>query len=221
MEKEAVLQRIEAGGLVVVIRAGSVDEARRIAGACLEGGAAGIELAFTIPGAHKLLEELARDCGLWKNAVLGAGTVLDPETARIAILSGARFVVSPCVDGRTIRLCNRYRIPAMPGAASIRDVVEALELGVDIVKIFPGELYGPSILKAFQGPLPQARFMPTGGVTLENAADWIRAGAVAVGVGGSLTAAAKNGGYAKITAETKRFREAIAAARGEARSSGL
>jgi 2-dehydro-3-deoxyphosphogluconate aldolase/(4S)-4-hydroxy-2-oxoglutarate aldolase len=137
--------------------------------------------------------------------ILGAGTVMDPETARIAILSGAQYVVSPYLNIDTVKLCNRYRIPVMPGAMTIKEVVEGMEAGADIIKIFPGELFGPRIIKAIKGPLPQAQLMPTGGVDLDNVQEWIKAGAAAVGAGSSLTSGAKTGDYASITRKAKEF----------------
>jgi 2-dehydro-3-deoxyphosphogluconate aldolase/(4S)-4-hydroxy-2-oxoglutarate aldolase len=146
---------------------------------------------------------------------LGAGTVLDPETARIAILAGAKFVVSPAVNPNTARLCNRYQIPYMPGAATICEVIEAMECGADIVKVFPGEILGPAFVKAVKGPLPQANLMPTGGVSLENVALWINAGAVAIGVGGNLTAGAKTGDFDSITRLARQFVEKVKGARSQ------
>lgn len=214
MKKQDVLKKITDGGLVAVIRANSGEEAKRITDACIAGGVVGIEITFTIPGAHKVVEELAATYTSGE-VVIGAGSVLDPETARIAILSGSQYVVAPSFNAETIKLCNRYRVAVMPGASTVHDVVAALELGVDIVKVFPGELFGPKIIKAFNGPVPQAQLMPTGGVSIENVGEWISAGAVAVGAGGSLTAGAKTGDYAAITktaekfiAEIKRAREA-------------
>ena len=137
--------------------------------------------------------------------ILGAGTVMDSETARIAILSGAQYIVSPYFNAETVRLCNRYRVPCMPGAMTIKEVVEAMESGADIVKVFPGEAFGPKILKAIKGPVPQAKMMPTGGVDLSNVGEWIKAGAVAVGAGGSLTKGAKTGDYKAITETAKEF----------------
>jgi len=145
---------------------------------------------------------------------LGAGTVLDPETARIAILAGAQFVVSPSLNPETARLCNRYQIPYMPGAATIREVIEAMECGAVIVKVFPGETLGPAFVKAVKGPLPQASLMPTGGVTLENVGEWIKAGSVAIGVGSNLTAGAKTGDFSSITHLARQFVEKIKEARG-------
>lgn len=214
MKKEQVISRIREVGLVAVVRAESEEKAVRITEACLEGGVAAIEITFTVPGAHKVIESLSKRF-TQDQIILGAGTVLDPETARIAILSGAQYVVSPSFNSETVKLCNRYRIACMPGAMTIREVVECLEAGADIVKVFPGELFGPQIIKAIKGPIPQAELMPTGGVTTENAAEWIKAGAVALGAGSSLTAGAKTGDYAKITETAKVFIQKIREARGK------
>ena len=146
--------------------------------------------------------------------VIGAGTVMDPETARLAILAGAQYVVSPYFNADTVRMCNRYRVACMPGAMSIAEVVAGMEAGADIIKVFPGELFGPKIIKSIHGPIPQAELMPTGGVSVENVAEWIRAGAVAVGAGSSLTAGAKTGDYDLITKTAKEFVEQIRRARG-------
>ncbi|MHB8962203.1 MAG: bifunctional 2-keto-4-hydroxyglutarate aldolase/2-keto-3-deoxy-6-phosphogluconate aldolase [Saccharofermentanales bacterium] len=203
-EKETIITRIKETGLVAVIRADSSEQAIRITESCIEGGVAAIEITFTIPGAWHVIEDLAKRFASGE-IIIGAGTVLDPETARTAILAGAQYVVSPCLNTETIRLCNRYQIPVMPGAMTIKEVVECMEAGADIVKIFPGELFGPAIIKAIKGPLPQAQMMPTGGVSLENVGEWIKAGAVAVGVGGSLLAGAKTGDYESIARLSKEF----------------
>lgn len=193
-----VLQRITDSGLVAVIRAKSADEAKKITDACLKGGAAAIEITYTVPGASKVIEELAKMYSP-DEMIIGAGTVLDAETARIAILSGAQYIVCPYLDIDTLKLCNRYQIPCMPGIMTIDGVIEAMEYGADILKIFPGDAFGPNIIKAINGPIPQANLMPTGGVNIDNVGDWIRAGAVAVGAGGSLTGGAKTGDYDSIT----------------------
>ncbi len=212
MDKELVLTKIADSGVVAVVRAENGEKAKKIADACLEGGVPAIELTFTVPFAHKVIEDLAKE---YQNGemILGAGTVMDPETARIAILSGAQYVVSPYFNAETVRLCNRYRVPCMPGAMTIKEVVEAMESGADIVKVFPGEAFGPKILKAIKGPVPQAKMMPTGGVDVNNVADWIKAGAVAVGAGSSLTGGAKTGDYKAITALAKEFIEKVKEAR--------
>lgn len=209
--KTEVLSKIVESGLVAVIRAEGPEQASRMAEACAQGGVAALEITFTVPGASKVIEHLAKE---FRGKILvGAGTVLDPETARIAILAGAEFVVSPAVSAATARLCNRYRVPYMPGAATMGEVIEALECGADIVKVFPGEILGPAFVKAVKGPLPQAQLMPTGGVGIENVVEWIKAGAVAVGVGGNLTAGAKTGDFASITALARQFVEKIKEAR--------
>jgi 2-dehydro-3-deoxyphosphogluconate aldolase/(4S)-4-hydroxy-2-oxoglutarate aldolase len=211
--KIEVLNKIVASGLVAVVRAESADQAERIAEACSLGDIAAIEITFTVPGATKVIEQLAKKFA--GRLVLGAGTVLDPETARIAILSGASFVVSPALNPATAKLCNRYQIPYFPGAGTTREVIEAMECGADIVKVFPGESLGPQFIKAVKGPLPHANLMPTGDVSLENVADWIRAGAVAVGAASNLTAGAKTGDFASITRIARQFVEKIREARGQ------
>src|ERR1051325_7025037 len=209
-----ILKRITDAGLVDVVRAETSEQALRIAEATHAGGCPAIEVTFTVPGAHRVIETLA---AAYKPSelILGAGTVLDPETARIAILSGAAYVVSPSLNPETVRLCNRYQVPVMPGAMTIRDVIEAMELGADVVKLFPGEAFGPGIIKAIKGPLPQAPLMPTGGVDLSNVAEWIKAGAVAVGAGGSLTGGARTGDFDSITSTARAFIERIKEARAK------
>jgi len=211
MHKWETLARTAECGLVVVIRAESTDQALRIADACSEAGATILEVTFTVPGAASAIECLAKR----DDIVIGAGTVLDPETARIAILAGAHFVVSPSLHAGTARLCNRYQIPYLPGAGTIREIVEAMECGAEIIKVFPGESLGPEFVKAVRGPLPQAALMPTGGVSIDNVAGWIRAGSVAVGVGGNLTAGAKTGDCASATRLARQFIERIREARAK------
>jgi len=209
--KLEVLGKITAAGLVAVIRADSPEQAERIAEARVLGGVAAIEITSTVPGVSGVIEHLAKKVS--GQILLGAGTVLDPETARIAILAGAHFVVSPALNPETARLCNRYQVPYMPGAGTIGEVIAAMECGADIVKVFPGEILGPAFVKAVKGPLPQAQLMPTGGVSIENVAEWIKAGAVAVGAGGNLTAGAKTGDFASITKLARQFVEKIKEAR--------
>jgi len=212
MLKLKVLGKVIESGLVAIVRTNSSDQAARIAEACARGGAAAIEITFTVPEATAVIEALAKQYGS-DEILIGAGTVLDPETARIAILAGAQYIVSPSVSPETARLCNRYQIPYMPGAGTMREIVDAMECGADIVKLFPGETLGPAFVKAVKGPLPQASLMPTGGVAVDNVAEWIKAGAVAVGVGGSLTAGAQSGNFQQITDMAKQFIERIQQAR--------
>jgi 2-dehydro-3-deoxyphosphogluconate aldolase / (4S)-4-hydroxy-2-oxoglutarate aldolase len=212
LSKLKTLEKIVDSGLVAVVRAEGSEQACRIADACAEGGAGAIEITFTVPGAAEVIADLVRRDAA-SDILIGAGTVLDPETARIAILAGARYIVGPCLNPETARLCNRYQIPYMPGACTVKEVVEAMECGADIVKVFPGETLHPAFIKAVKGPLPQANLMPTGDVTVENVGTWIRAGCVAVGVGGNLTGGAKRGDYKSITDVARQFISAIRAAR--------
>ncbi len=214
MNRTEVIGRITDCGLVAVVRAESVEQAERITEACVEGGVAAIELTFTVPKAHKLIEHMADKYINSSEIIIGAGTVLDSETARTAILSGAQYVVSPHLDERIVTLCNRYAIACMPGIFTPTEAVKALELGVDILKVFPGDIATPKFIKALHGPLPQARMMPSGGVSVDNVEEWIKAGAVAVGAGGSLTGKAKDGNYAAVTQTAKLFIEKIRRARG-------
>lgn len=209
MRKWEVLEKIADCGLVAVVRAENSAQAERIADALLAGGVESIEVAFTTPGAAQAIECLARS----KKILIGAGTVLDPETARVAILAGAQYIVSPSLNVETARLCNRYQVPYLPGAMTLRDIVEAMEAGAGIIKVFPGESLGPEFVKAVRAPLPHAPLMPTGGVSLENVAVWIKAGCVAVGVGGHLTAPAKHGDFDAVTSIAKEFLARIREAR--------
>ena len=212
MMKLKVLQKIVDSGLVAVVRAESSEQAARIAEACAEGGVAAIEITFTVPSAVNVISALAQRFAT-DEILIGAGTVLDPETARVATLSGAQFVVSPSLNPETARLCNRYQVPYIPGAGTLKEVIEGMECGADIVKVFPGETLGPAFVKAVRGPLPRAPLMPTGGVSLENVGEWIQAGCVAVGVGGSLTAGAKMSDFQSISEMSRQFVARIRQAR--------
>lgn len=214
MDKEKVITRITDVGVVAVVRAENSDKAIRIVDACIEGGIPAIELTFTVPKAHKVIEDLASKYSS-DEIILGAGTVMDSETARIAMLSGAEYIVSPYFDLETVKTCNRYRVPCMPGAMTIKEVVAAMEAGADIVKIFPGDLFGPKIIKDIKGPIPYAKMMPTGGVDVDNVDQWIKAGAVAVGAGSSLTAGAKTGDYKAVADTAKLFVERVKQARSK------
>lgn len=182
--KERVLLDIEESGMVAVVRGETSEQAMEIVEKCIEGGIKAVELTFTVPFAHRVIEDLARKYD--DQIILGAGTVLDSETARIAILSGAEFVVSPHFNADIVKLCNRYRKAVMQGILTITEAITAMEAGTDVLKLFPGDLFGPAFIKDIKGPLPYARIMPTGGVSVDNVADWIKAGAVAVGAGSSL-----------------------------------
>ncbi|MCH1625446.1 bifunctional 4-hydroxy-2-oxoglutarate aldolase/2-dehydro-3-deoxy-phosphogluconate aldolase [Fredinandcohnia quinoae] len=199
MNKLKVLTKLTECGVVAVVRANTMEEALLISEACVKGGIYGIEITFTIKEAEATIKELSAHFSDRSEVVIGAGTVLDATTARIAVLAGAQYIVSPCFDKETAKLCNLYQIPYMPGCMTITEMKTALEYGVDIIKLFPGNAFGPEFVKAVKAPLPQVNIMPTGGVSLENIDQWMKNGSVAVGVGGHLVAPAKTGDYAKIT----------------------
>lgn len=208
MRREEVLHKIKEVGVVAVVRGDSKEEALKIVEAVSKGGIKVMELTMTVPNPVEVVKEVAEKYK-GTDVIVGAGTVLDPETARACILAGAQFIVSPYLDVDTLKLCNRYKVLVMPGVMTVKDAVTAFEYGVDVVKIFPANLYGPSVIKSFKGPLPQGDFMPTGGVTVANLHEWIEAGAVVVGTGGDLTKGAKTGDYALVEKTAKEFIEAF------------
>lgn len=213
MSKLANLERVHRSGIVAVIRAASGELLCDVAEALVAGGVEVMEVTFTVPRAHKTLEQVAERLG--ERILLGAGTVLDAETARLALLSGAEFIVSPTLNLDVIRLCRRYDKLVMPGAFSPTEVLTAWEAGADIVKIFPSDVTGPAYLKALAGPLPQIRMMPTGGVTLESAPAFLRSGAFALGVGSSLVdpKAVATGQLQPIEKLARQFVEVVRATR--------
>lgn len=211
--KHPILNQIAASGVVAVVRAQTKEEATQIALACIEGGLKAIELTFTVPNAHEVIKHLSVHISADK-LILGAGTVLDKETAKLAIESGAKYIVSPGFDLETALYCKDIDVPYMPGCLTITEMLTALKAGVEVVKLFPGSAFGPSYVKAVKGPLPNINIMPTGGVSLSNVAEWVKNGVVAVGVGGELTAPAKKGDYEGVKANAKAFVEAFKNARG-------
>lgn len=213
MNKAEILAGIERVGVVPVIRAESADEATRAVDAIVEGGVNVLEITMTVPGAVGLIEAVRRRDA---TAIVGAGTVLDPETARACILAGAHFVVSPAVNTATIELCRRYGVPVMPGALTPTEVLTAWTAGADVVKVFPcGSVGGASYIKSLKAPFPQIPLMPTGGVNLKTAADFIRAGSVALGVGADLVdlKTLREGGAAVITERAREFVKIVRDAR--------
>lgn len=209
MDKLQVLSKLKEEKLVAVVRAESKEQGEKIIDAIVKGGINFIEITMTVPGAIDVIKELSNKYKDNKDIVIGAGTVLDAETARMAILAGAKYIVSPSLSIDTIKMCNRYRVAVMPGVMTVKETIEALEMGVDILKIFPGNAFGPDIIKAFRGPLPQANFMPTGGVSIDNVDKWLAAGAIALGTGSNLTAGAKTGDYDLVTKTAAEFVAAV------------
>ncbi|TBL69377.1 bifunctional 2-keto-4-hydroxyglutarate aldolase/2-keto-3-deoxy-6-phosphogluconate aldolase [Paenibacillus thalictri] len=220
MKKLQITQQMVREGVVAVLRGETPEEVVEMAKQSIAGGIKVIEVTMTVPFALRAIEQLAKEYSSSapadsdKYAIIGVGTALDPETARAAILSGAEFVVGPSLNPATVTLCNRYRIPVLPGCMTIQEIQHALELGVDIVKLFPGNLFSPAMIKAVKGPLPQANIMPTGGVSLSNLGEWIKAGAVAVGIGSDLTSeAVKTGDYSLVAKKAAQYIEAYKAAK--------
>jgi len=214
MNKTDVIKQIRDIGIIPVVRATSADEAMRAIDAIREGGVSVLEITMTVPGAVSVIEQLAKNYG--NDVLVGAGTVLDPETARACILNGAKFIVSPALNVETIECCRRYGVAVMPGALTPTEVVQAWTAGADFVKVFPaGALGGASYLKALKAPLPQIELVPTGGVSLKTAADFIKAGASALGVGADLVdlKAIRDGQASIITERAKQYVEIVREAR--------
>jgi len=214
MNRPKPLDQVLEAGIVAIIRAPDGSLLADVAEALLAGGVTVMEITFTVPHAERVLEEVAKRLG--DRILLGAGTVLDTETARIALLAGAEFIVTPVVNLDVIRFCRRYDKLVMPGAFTPTEILAAWEAGGDIVKVFPSDNLGASYLKALRGPLPQIRLLPTGGVTLESAAGFLQAGACALGVGGSLVPAdaIARGDLSRIEGLARQFREIVVATRG-------
>ncbi|GEK58251.1 bifunctional 2-keto-4-hydroxyglutarate aldolase/2-keto-3-deoxy-6-phosphogluconate aldolase [Marinococcus halophilus] len=191
-----ILNHMIENKVAVVIRGETPEQAVKTADACVKGGSKTLEVTFTVPDADDVLRTLVQK---YPDAVVGAGTVLDSETARLAIIRGASFIVSPSFDKDVAKLCNRYAVPYLPGIMTVREATEALAYGAQVVKLFPGEMYAPSFIKTLRGPLPHLQLMPTGGVDLDNVQEWLQAGAIMIGAGGSITGPAKAGDYEEVT----------------------
>lgn len=214
MTKQDVLRKVAEVGLVPVVRASSADEAMKVIDAIREGGVPVLEITMTVPGAIGVMEQVARRFGT--EIVLGAGTVLDPETARACILAGAQFVVSPALNLGTIEICRRYSIAVVPGVLTPTEVVTAWSAGADVVKVFPcGALGGASYIKSLKAPLPHIEMIPTGGVSVKTAADFIKAGSLALGVGADLvdTKAIREGNGRLVTEKAREYVRLVQEAR--------
>ncbi len=211
MSRESTLKRILDGGIVAVVRFEASAPLVKVVRALAEGGVTAAEVTFTVPDAVDVIRDVRREVG--DALVIGAGTVLDPETARAAILAGAEFIVAPTINPEVVRMCRRYDKAVMPGALTPTEVLSAWEAGADIVKIFPADVGGPAYLKALHGPLPQVRLMPTGGVDLTTAARFLEAGACCLGVGGALVdaTAIAQGDFARIQRLAAQYMAIVAA----------
>lgn len=207
------LQLIEQTGVVAIMRADSSGQLIEAADAILDGGVVAMEVTMTTPGALKVLEDARGRYG--EEVLFGVGSVLDAETARSAILSGAQFVVCPTLDLKTIEICRRYSVPVVPGAYTPTEVLTAWQAGADCVKVFPASFGGPSLIKAILAPLPQVKVMPVGGVNLETTESFVRAGASAVGVGSALISQKllDSGDFSELTNRARALRKAVEAGR--------
>jgi 2-dehydro-3-deoxyphosphogluconate aldolase / (4S)-4-hydroxy-2-oxoglutarate aldolase len=213
MSRADVTAAIEAIGVVAVIRMKDPAKLRAVVDALAEGGVRALEVTMTVPRAVELIRELAPT--MPPGFVLGAGTVVDAATAHAVIEAGARFIVSPVFRRAVIEACHQHDVPAMPGCFSPTEILDAHDAGADVIKVFPATMLGPQFLKDIRAPLPQVKLMPTGGVTLDNAGDWIRAGAVAVGVGSALVdaKAIDAGRFEVIAANARKVLANVASAR--------
>jgi 2-dehydro-3-deoxyphosphogluconate aldolase / (4S)-4-hydroxy-2-oxoglutarate aldolase len=213
MDKIEMLRGMIDTGVVAIVRLNSSESLTRVAEAIAEGGVRYIEFTMTTPGALEVLGKVTGRFG--DDVIFGAGTVLDAETARAAILAGARFVVAPNLNPEVITLCNRYSAPSMPGALTPTEIMQAWDLGADVVKVFPCNNLGPDFIKAVLAPFPQIKLAPVGGVDLDNVADYMRAGSACVGVGSSLVNSKliANGDWAGLTERARGFIEGVQAGR--------
>lgn len=209
MKKVKLLTKIKNAGIIAVIRANSANSAIKIADAVIAGGITGIELTFTVPLADKALAILTEKYANNNDVIIGAGTVLDSVSARIAILNGAQFIVSPSFNADVAKICNLYETPYTPGCLSPTEIQQALETGVDLVKIFPSNVISKNIISAVKGPFPYVSIMPTGGINLDNMEDWFKAGATVVGTGSNLIAGAKNNNFEQITQTARQYHDKL------------
>ena len=213
MTRFEIVQKIIDGGAVAVIRMSDSQKLMRVAEALLEGGIFALEITMTTPNALKVIEEASQT--LPKEVLIGVGSVLDSETARLAINAGAKYVVSPVFKPEVVQTAHRYNLPVMPGCFTPTEILTAHELGADIVKVFPADVVGMPFFKAIKAPMPHLNLMPTGGVSLTNAGEWINAGACAVGVGGALLdkKAIDSENFAQLTENARILKQSIDAVR--------
>ncbi|GEM02823.1 2-dehydro-3-deoxyphosphogluconate aldolase / (4S)-4-hydroxy-2-oxoglutarate aldolase [Halolactibacillus halophilus] len=203
-KKQRILEQLKNNFLFAVVRGETTEDAINISEAVYAGGIKNIEVTFTTPQADDVIKNLSKKYGQ-SDMVVGAGTVMDAITARIAIISGAEFIVSPHFDKEISRICNRYAIPYLPGCATVTEINDAMETGVEVVKVFPGGILGPAFIKNVHGPIPYAEMMPSGGVSLDNMNQWIDNKAWAVGIGSALTKGMSADDYSIVTKNAQAF----------------
>ncbi|KZK08859.1 bifunctional 4-hydroxy-2-oxoglutarate aldolase/2-dehydro-3-deoxy-phosphogluconate aldolase [Lactococcus cremoris] len=204
MQRAELLNKVIESGVVSVVRAESGEKALKIVEAVVSGGITSIELTYSVPRANEVISDLVAKY---------IGTVLDPTSARLAIVAGAQFIVSPSFNKEVAKICNLYQIPYVPGVLTPLEAQNALEYGSELIKLFPGDITGPKMIKDLKGPFPYINILPSGGVNVDNVADWFAAGAVAVSAGGGVTAPAATNDYGMVTENAKKFMAAFKAAK--------
>ena len=214
MQRNSILTRLNDLGVVAVVRGSSKEVGVNISQACIRGEVKAIEVTYTNKFANEIISDLSNKYSEDTSVLIGAGTVLDSETARQAIIAGAKFIVSPSFSEETAKLCNRYQIPYIPGVMTIAEIVKAYESGVDVVKVFPGSVLGTKFICALKGPLPYANVKVTGGVGLNNISEWLKAGANMIGIGGELNTLGEAGNYDEITKICSQYTDKLKDLRG-------
>lgn len=209
MTKSSTIIALKTAAIVAVIRGNNSEEAFKAAQACIKGGMTAIEVTYTNPEASRIIQQLTTHYSARSDILIGAGTVLDAETARLAILAGATYIVSPSFSIETAKLCNRYAVPYIPGCLTLTEMVSALESGCEVIKLFPGSLANPSYISTIKAPLPQISLMVTGGVNLSSVSEWIQAGADIVGIGGDFNTFIANAEFDKITELAKAYQNVL------------
>lgn len=215
MIKINTLKALAECGVVAVVRGNSKEVGIDISRACIKGGVKAIEVTYTNKFANSIIKALSEEFEGRDDVIIGAGTVLDPETARAAMIAGAKYIVSPGFSAETAKICNRYKVPYIPGVMTINEIISAHEVGVDFVKLFPGSAFGQGYIKAIKGPLPYANIMVTGGVNLDNLDSWIKAGVDSVGIGGELNKLGEEGKFDEITSICESYISKLKEVRGK------
>jgi len=212
--KKDIISDIISGGIVAIIRVESPVDGEKIATACVSGGIKAIEIQYTTPNAVAIIDILSKKFKL-SDLILGAGSIMEPETCRQAILAGAQFIVGNHFDAEIAKCCNKFQIPYIPGCMTVTEMIQAMSYGSDIIKLFPASAVSPDFVKSVKRALPQINLMPAGGINLDNVSSWIRNGSCAVGVGGDLTSAANEENYQEVTKRAQGYVSAIKGARKE------
>ncbi|MEG0908404.1 MULTISPECIES: bifunctional 4-hydroxy-2-oxoglutarate aldolase/2-dehydro-3-deoxy-phosphogluconate aldolase [Lactococcus] len=210
MQRADLLEKLIKSGVVSVVRAESAEDAVKIVEAVVDGGIKSIELTYSVPRANDVIADLVSTYA-GTDVMIGAGTVLESTSARLAIIAGAQFIVSPTFNKEVAKICNLYQIPYIPGVMTPLEAQTAMEYGSELIKLFPGDITGPAMIKDLKGPFPYINVMPSGGVNESNVAEWFKVGATAVSAGGGVTAPALTGDYAGVKVNAEKFMRAYKA----------